>query len=248
MRLVDLRETPLDVAEVLAALDDEASGGLTLFVGRVRDHDHGLDVRGLEYSAHPTALEALRRVCDRVAEEYDVHGVAAVHRVGPARDRRHRGRRRDHRRPPRRGVRGLAGADRHPQGRGADLEAPAVRRRHRRVGRHALTASHVRGAPRGRRRRGAYPDRVEILWWLAPPVVATALAMLWVSWLGREGRGEVDPRRRRAPARRRHGPSHPVSRAGRIAHAGPGGAQHRGRRTAVQPPVGDDPPRFLSTP
>jgi hypothetical protein len=33
---------------------------------------------------------------------------------------------------------------------------------------------------------------VEILWWLAPPVVATALAMVWVSWLGREGRGEVD--------------------------------------------------------
>lgn len=34
---------------------------------------------------------------------------------------------------------------------------------------------------------------MEILWWLAPPVVATVLAMLWVSWLGREGRGEVDP-------------------------------------------------------
>jgi molybdopterin synthase catalytic subunit len=82
VRLVDLRETPLDVAEVVAALDDEGSGGLTLFVGRVRDHDHGLEVRGLEYSAHPTALEALRRVCTVVAEEYDVHAVAAVHRVG----------------------------------------------------------------------------------------------------------------------------------------------------------------------
>jgi hypothetical protein len=32
---------------------------------------------------------------------------------------------------------------------------------------------------------------VEILWWLAPPVVVTVVAMLWVSWLGREGRGEV---------------------------------------------------------
>jgi molybdopterin synthase catalytic subunit len=82
VRLVELRETPLDVAEVLAALDDSASGGLTLFVGRVRDHDHGLGVLGLEYSAHPTALDALRRVCDSVAEEYDVRGVAAVHRVG----------------------------------------------------------------------------------------------------------------------------------------------------------------------
>ena len=83
VRLVDLRETPLDVAEVLDALGDDQSGGLTLFVGRVRNHDHGLDVQGLEYSAHPTALDALRRVCADVAEQYDVHGVAAVHRVGP---------------------------------------------------------------------------------------------------------------------------------------------------------------------
>ncbi len=82
MRLVDLRETPLDVAEVVAALDDDASGGLTLFVGRVRDHDGGRDVDGLDYSAHPSALDRMREVCERVAKEYDVHGVAAVHRVG----------------------------------------------------------------------------------------------------------------------------------------------------------------------
>jgi molybdopterin synthase catalytic subunit len=82
VRLVDLRETPLDVAEVVAALDDEASGGLTLFVGRVRDHDGGRDVDGLDYSAHPSALDKLREVCDRIADEYDVHGVAAVHRTG----------------------------------------------------------------------------------------------------------------------------------------------------------------------
>jgi hypothetical protein len=33
---------------------------------------------------------------------------------------------------------------------------------------------------------------VEILYWLVPPVIVTLVAMLWVSWLGREGRGEVD--------------------------------------------------------
>lgn len=82
VRLVDLRETPLDVAEVVAALDDDASGGLTLFVGRVRDHDGGKGVEGLDYSAHPTALDTMRAVCERVAAEHDVHGVAAVHRIG----------------------------------------------------------------------------------------------------------------------------------------------------------------------
>jgi molybdopterin synthase catalytic subunit len=82
LRLVDLRETPLDVTEVVAALDDDASGGLTLFVGRVRDHDGGKGVDGLDYSAHPTARDKLTEVCVRVAEEYDVQGVAAVHRTG----------------------------------------------------------------------------------------------------------------------------------------------------------------------
>ena len=85
VRLIALRETPLDVEEVLAALDDEAAGGLTLFVGRVRDHDGGRDVSGLDYSAHPTAHARLEEVCARIAEEYDVHGVAAVHRVGTLR-------------------------------------------------------------------------------------------------------------------------------------------------------------------
>ena len=82
IRLCDIRDTPLDVAEVLAALDDEAAGGLTLFVGRVRDHDGGKGVDGLEYTAHPSARDRLREVCERVAGEYDVHAVAAVHRTG----------------------------------------------------------------------------------------------------------------------------------------------------------------------
>lgn len=33
---------------------------------------------------------------------------------------------------------------------------------------------------------------MEILLWLVPSVVLTALAMAWVSWAGRDGRGEVE--------------------------------------------------------
>jgi hypothetical protein len=33
---------------------------------------------------------------------------------------------------------------------------------------------------------------VEILLWLVPPVAVTLVAMAWVGWMGREGRGEVD--------------------------------------------------------
>ena len=83
IRLVELRERPIDANEVVESLGDATSGGLTLFVGRVRDHDGGRAVDGLDYSAHPTALERMREVCERVATQYDVHGVAAVHRTGP---------------------------------------------------------------------------------------------------------------------------------------------------------------------
>ncbi|GAB4011850.1 molybdenum cofactor biosynthesis protein MoaE [Nocardioides ultimimeridianus] len=82
VRLAAIRDEPLSVDEVLAALDEASSGGVVLFVGRVRDHDHGQGVTGLSYSAHPSALEQLQQVCDRVAEEYDVTALAAVHRVG----------------------------------------------------------------------------------------------------------------------------------------------------------------------
>jgi molybdopterin synthase catalytic subunit len=82
VRLVDIRDTPLDVAEVLDALADPAAGGIDVFVGAVRDHDREQGVTGLEYSAHPTAMDRLLEVTERIAKEYDVLAVAAVHRVG----------------------------------------------------------------------------------------------------------------------------------------------------------------------
>ena len=82
LRLVDIRDEPLDVAEVMDAMGDPASGGVTVFVGRVRDHDGGQDVTGLEYSAHPSAIGKLRDVCAQVASTYDVTALAAVHRTG----------------------------------------------------------------------------------------------------------------------------------------------------------------------
>ncbi len=82
VRLVAIRETPLDVAEVLAAVEDAAAGGITLFVGNVRDHDEAKAVEGLDYSAHPTALDRLRDVVEAVVGRHPVIAVAAVHRVG----------------------------------------------------------------------------------------------------------------------------------------------------------------------
>ena len=82
IRLLEIRETPLDVLEVVASLDHDAAGGLNLFVGTVRDHDHGRAVTHLDYSAHPSAVEAMRAVAEEVVEEFEVLALAAVHRTG----------------------------------------------------------------------------------------------------------------------------------------------------------------------
>ena len=82
MRLVDVRDRPLDVAEVTAAVADAAAGGTAIFVGAVRDHDGGLEVVRLEYTGHPTAQARLAEVAAEIAEEFDVVAVAAVHRLG----------------------------------------------------------------------------------------------------------------------------------------------------------------------
>ena len=82
IRLAELRETPLSVDEVQLAVADPAAGGIAVFAGAVRDHDHGRGVTELSYSAHPSAAAQLRQVAEQIAARYDVRAVAAVHRVG----------------------------------------------------------------------------------------------------------------------------------------------------------------------
>jgi molybdopterin synthase catalytic subunit len=82
VRLIDIRAAALSVDEVRAVVADPAAGGIALFAGAVRDSDHERHVTGLSYSAHPSAVDELRRVAGVIAEKFKVTGIAAVHRVG----------------------------------------------------------------------------------------------------------------------------------------------------------------------
>ncbi len=82
IRLAELRAEPLSPDEVRAAVSDPGAGGIALFIGAVRDHDGGRNVVGLSYSAHPSAADELRRVAEKVATDFGVLALAAVHRVG----------------------------------------------------------------------------------------------------------------------------------------------------------------------
>ena len=83
--LVALRDEPLSVDEVLDTVRHPTCGGIALFVGVVRDHDHGESVTALDYEAHPSAVETMRRTCEDVLARSQAVRVAAVHRTGALR-------------------------------------------------------------------------------------------------------------------------------------------------------------------
>ena len=76
-------DAPLDVAEHAALVGQAAAGAVVTFAGVVRDHDGGRSVRGLEYSAHPTAEKVVAEVAAEIAARAGgVRAIAVSHRVG----------------------------------------------------------------------------------------------------------------------------------------------------------------------
>ncbi|WP_313566922.1 molybdenum cofactor biosynthesis protein MoaE [Mobilicoccus sp.] len=80
--LVDVRDTPLSVDEVLAAVAHPRVGGVVTFIGVVRDHDGGKGVDGLDYSAHPSAVAQLETLVEATLAREGVVTAAALHRTG----------------------------------------------------------------------------------------------------------------------------------------------------------------------
>lgn len=80
--LAEIRDEPLSVDEVVAAVQDPTCGGITVFIGVVRDHDRGQEVSSLDYSVHPTARERLAEVAGVVAARSGAVRLAALHRSG----------------------------------------------------------------------------------------------------------------------------------------------------------------------
>jgi hypothetical protein len=82
---------------------------------------------------------------------------------------------------------------------------------------------------------------VQVLLWLVPPVVVTLVAMAWVGWVGREGRGEVDREealRRLGTALERPQKPRPAERPQHTERSN-GVAVRRTPRTAAPSPPGE---------
>lgn len=75
--------TPISTDEAVAAVADPTCGATALFLGVVRNHHEGRDVRHLEYEAYaPMAEKVLTRIAEEICERWSAVGVALIHRTG----------------------------------------------------------------------------------------------------------------------------------------------------------------------
>jgi molybdopterin synthase catalytic subunit len=78
-----LHEEPLDVRAVEARVTGDDAGGVVTFVGAVRNHSKGRDIRHLEYEAYPGMAEReMEKICDEAARRWPDARVAIAHRIG----------------------------------------------------------------------------------------------------------------------------------------------------------------------
>jgi molybdopterin synthase catalytic subunit len=79
-RLVD---GPIDLAAVVAEVQDERAGAIATFQGTVRRQSRGRVVIALEYEAYAGMAEkVMAELADSVKERYDLCAVAITHRTG----------------------------------------------------------------------------------------------------------------------------------------------------------------------
>lgn len=81
--MVELRCEPIDTTRLLSECRTDRDGAVALFVGVVRDHNHGRAVRFLEYEAYDRmAVAEMERVESETRRRFEVTDVAIVHRTG----------------------------------------------------------------------------------------------------------------------------------------------------------------------
>jgi len=71
LTVVEIAEVRLDPAAALEFVSDPGFGGITLFVGRVRDFNHGRDVTGISYDMFvPLALHGFAEIAAKAERDF----------------------------------------------------------------------------------------------------------------------------------------------------------------------------------
>lgn len=71
LRVVERSDAALDAAEAIAFVSDSGFGGIDVFIGKVRDLNHGRAVQGISYDLFvPLVLNTFRQLAAEVEAEF----------------------------------------------------------------------------------------------------------------------------------------------------------------------------------
>lgn len=78
-----IQDHEIDLNQLLAMQHFPECGGLALFAGTIRNHQHGKAVQSLKYTAYkPLAEKMIRQIEQEIEQKYAVSYVRVVHRIG----------------------------------------------------------------------------------------------------------------------------------------------------------------------
>ncbi len=81
--MIKLTKETIDTGTILQNLEDTSTGGVVLFLGRVRDHANNKTVTKMDYEAYPKMAEAkLAEVEAETQKRWPVKKISIVHRYG----------------------------------------------------------------------------------------------------------------------------------------------------------------------
>jgi len=81
--MVKLVSEKISIDAILETVEDHGTGGVVLFLGRVRDFADGRQVTAMDYEAYPDmAIKKMQELEEKTRSKWPVKQMAMVHRVG----------------------------------------------------------------------------------------------------------------------------------------------------------------------
>ncbi|WP_334056817.1 molybdenum cofactor biosynthesis protein MoaE [Polaribacter sp. P097] len=73
----------LNLQECYAFVEDDVCGGITAFIGTVRNDTEGKEVKQLDFSTYkPMAVKEMQKIADAALAKFEIHKIAIHHAEG----------------------------------------------------------------------------------------------------------------------------------------------------------------------
>jgi molybdopterin synthase catalytic subunit len=81
--VISITSEPIDLSKILAEAKDRSAGGITLFIGSIRDHNEKERIYEIYFEAYKEMAEQnLAEVENEARKRWNIQRFVAVHRIG----------------------------------------------------------------------------------------------------------------------------------------------------------------------